>query len=715
MPPQPVVAPETPQHAHSTSNEQIMKVVGLALLVAFVPTALIVAGIALFAFGILRLRVRALVAGFLTGTAIDLVFGQLSSAGIHRYLAPEKALMGSLSHKSTGGPMQLLSQHWPAYIGDQIWLAVPLGLGFGAIYAAWRWTGRAPWLTEERPPGPIDALRRKSAIGKLQAGTVKASNGCPVGVDQHGRIVVIDNRELAAGMVIAGGSGSGKTTTLMILASDAIQRGLGVCMLDLKGSPQVAEHLANEAARHGRRFWHWRIGSGHSESSAQPCHYDPLSRGDSGRRADLLAGAFGSDNQFYADVEANYLQIAMRVAMRCPPSKPASALMEAAALTNPVNLEERVQDLEDSKDPNDAQLFADVIDLVHGMSREEMGTTRHVSHTLASLLRSPAGRYLSPDPTDSANLDLARALRNGDVVCFSLDSAIYEKLAPKLGALIVQDLKTITGELRQSSSSTPVRVMIDEFASLGQSNLLGLSNKARDAGMEVILATQALADLMASDHTFQDQILAIVGSFAVHRANTEQDARVFAGLSGVSRGYSQTHTVETSMSRTDGIVRGSPTGRSVVSETEKYNVDIGDFQNLKQGEIVLIAKTPKTRVVHHVLCVPANPQRPFTRRVEEPKSEHKELPKPNMPSAAKPREPENWSFTDEDETPEGDFFGTDQPEDESVSESTPIQPSSTPKRVPWAPAPAPPTEKDRAMPSGIAPPAKTLQDEWSNS
>jgi hypothetical protein len=174
-------------------------------------------------------------------------------------------------------------------------------------------------------------------------------------------------------------------------------------------------------------------------------------------------------------------------------------------------------------------------------------------------------------------------------------------MASVVANLLIQDLKTVSSELRGDPAPQPFQVIIDEFQAIGSGNVVGLINKSRDAKLPVTLATQALGDLRQISDAFLDQLIGIVGSFIIHRPNSDQDARLFAGLTGTVNRV----RVSEAYSTGQGIIRnGATLGTGMLQEYEDYNIKPNDILNLRQGEMIYVNKYSSPMRVERVLCIP---------------------------------------------------------------------------------------------------------------
>lgn len=396
------------------------------------------------------------------------------------------------------------------------------------------------------------------------------------------------------------------TTSMLVGMRDVIRLGRGLVVVDCKGGADVPEQVAVWAERYGREFLHWSILDPREEyrgPAEGPAYYDPLSRGDASRRKDLLIGANRWDVEYYKSVVANYLQTLFLVIDLVPPLEGVNTFTDVADMLSPAALIHRAQNIPAAVNP----------ELVHALSRigemgpQEISGISSMYSRLHTLTSSTAGAWLRRDPDGKRDINLRTVAERGQVVVFSLDTSNYEELATQLAGLIIQDLKTLSSELRNDKVDNPLHVYVDEFSAVDVTNIMGLLSKARDAKMPVTVATQALADLARKEQTFLGQVLGVVSAFVVHRANTEEDARTYAGLSGIKSktvertGFEQTSSLLGSMGAAANV------GTGFLEERDEYTVQVGKFQELKVGECIYIAKAPSSRYVSYVEVVRENP------------------------------------------------------------------------------------------------------------
>jgi len=582
-----------------SENPRLYIAGAIAAAVIAAPVAAVVAGIWWLVWKVASVRwwIPAGVAAVFTGVSLLAVSWQwVSLAGYTTgYGLIGDAVGGSASWGTV--VLSILSGQWLVGIAMGSWVA------WG--YIVWMSRRRADRARRPEEPKPSwwDRRRAKKTIAAIEAGVHGPTAGTTLGVSRaldgkadepvkYGQRVVITDAAMSGHVLVVGGSGSGKTQSMLSNIRDAIRLGRGVVFVDCKGGPDVPEQLSAWADRYGRDFLHWSITDpqrGYTGPADGPAFYDPISRGDASRRKDLLIGAHKWDVEYYKSVIANYLQTAFRVMDLVPALPGVSTFTDVADLLSPSALVHRARNIEVAAN---AQLVADLTRMTD-MDRQELSGIRSMYSRLHTLIGSTAGAWLRRDPEGLRDIDLRRVADEGQVVVFSLDTSNYEETATLLAGLIVQDLKTLSSELRTSPAMKPMHVYVDEFSAVDSTNILGLLSKARDARMPVMLATQALADLQRTEPTFVDQVLGIVSSFIVHRANTAEDARTMAGLSGLRQ-------------REDSPLMGN--------QGEEFTTAIGRFQRLEMGQCVFISKNPVSQVLDYVQVIPENPHLPSSQR-----------------------------------------------------------------------------------------------------
>ena len=605
--------------------------VALGVFVLASPVGVVVAFILGSLFLFRRVTVGFVTKFALVSVGLLVILGAVAGPAsiIQGYLSPWFSLLADFK---SGDGVNGFGFLWDL-LTSQIWVSVPIGASVAAGYSQYKWSRRPDWEVYEKPVTAA-TRRKKTRNAKQIANHVFAPRDAKtIGTDKYGEIVVQSDEEAAAHTFVTGGSGAGKTTTILLGIRDVIARGDGVIFVDLKGGADVPKQLAQWAYRHGRRFQHWSIQDVREPyrgpSRSGPAYYDPLARGTASRKKDLLMGSQDWSNDYYKTVVSNYLQLALIIAEYVP-DQSMDSFTEIAHLLDPKKLEFRAakafknaaKTIEGQQiissygenevlsrwwentnmiaDPRLRQVLLSVAQSARGMDEQERSGIRGMGSRVQILTQSTAGNWLQNDPDGEENINFRETADNGDVVCISLDSSNYEDTSSILAGLIIQDLKTLSSELRTSPAQNPVHVYIDEFSAIGSTNITGLLSKARDARMPVTLITQTQADLKEQNPAFLEQVLGIVSCFLIHRPNTEHEAEIFAGLTGQHQVYKQRYGVETTTGFPGGIGQGAATGQGQVELVTEYRVTTAEIQSLDRGQCVYVAKAPTRKEIYPV-------------------------------------------------------------------------------------------------------------------
>lgn len=373
---------------------------------------------------------------------------------------------------------------------------------------------------------------------------------------------------------IPGAPGSGKTVDLALHAGAYISAGQGVAAIDPKGDPALRDRLEREARQHGRRFFVW-------EPNGSTV-YNPLARGNPSEITDkALAGEEWSEPHYLRQAQ-RYINLELQ-AMKAAGEWPAS-LRSLVHYLDP----ERLDALTGRIGPELVELAERTADYVDSLSQRQRAELGGVRDRLAVLAESELGRQLEPD--DAPEIDLLSALRASDVVYFQLDADRYALASQMLGAAIVSDLVSLTGELQGG----PVRalVLIDEFAAVAADEVSRLLSRSRSAGLSVVLATQALADLSiarSGDGTdsLRRQVLSHVDYVVAHRQSEPEAADLLGQMAGTKPAWAIAQ-------RASGGPFWSRSlfdfGRDEVTRrrTREFVRHPDEFKRLRRGEAIVI-------------------------------------------------------------------------------------------------------------------------------
>jgi conjugal transfer pilus assembly protein TraD len=419
-----------------------------------------------------------------------------------------------------------------------------------------------------------------------------AGTAALLGTADGGRPVHLTDHQLSAHALVLGASGAGKTTTLLTILTDQVRRGRSVVAIDMKGSPAFARELATAAEIAGRPFRLWSLDG--------PEHWNPLAQGNPTELKDRLISAERWTEPHYQRAAERYVQTVLQVWEHARPDR-RPTLRDVVDLMDHRRLVAMLRHVP-------RPLAQRVQDYMVTLGADQLSAVRGLETRLAIIADSHTGAYLEPPapgagaPGPSGMIDLQAAMRDRDVVLFSLNSSRYGKLAAQVGALVVQDLTSAMGSrLEQGGggpaargSATPAEpavVGVDELSALGAEHVLNLYARGREAHIPVLAATQELADLERAARGLRDQLIGITGVKIAHRQDVPASALTIAQIAGTERVWE--HTFHTDRR---ALLPGRDTGRGTRRQVERYRVEPDTIKTLPTGHAVVITKIPTASV-----------------------------------------------------------------------------------------------------------------------
>jgi hypothetical protein len=475
----PEVAPRDAPH-----HGELIAVIALVLLLAHLLLAqltLLLAAVMYVIDRVSRWRPEWLAAPAGAGLLWVLAIGP--SRAMSGFTAGPRHVLGYLG--GIGGHPGHLLHLSDAYAGLAHWLPeqFPLALILAAaevLGLSWlqrRLGGGRPWRA-----GLIVTARRRTTAAALRSGAgVVTRDGCCVGVDvTTGRPAAISWRE-AEGAVLCAGTAVGQSG--FALAHAAIRRRKPVIVIDLTGSPRLAESLAAVCTEAGAPFSCFGL--------AGPCCYEPLRGGDPARAAALVMATIDwtdvGDQQRRSC--AAYLTDALAVQAAAPGDRRLPVLDDLVGLLTPDGLRERAAHIPPYHPRRD--VLADRVAVSAGLLQADPSMVATPAAQLPRLRASALGRWLGPglEGTGTPRVSLGQTVRDRGVTLFSLDRGADDNAAAMIAGLVVADLTAVCGELAGMSVPGDSLAWINGCEVVGQRALADLVRIGHGAGMAVVLGT----------------------------------------------------------------------------------------------------------------------------------------------------------------------------------------------------------------------------------
>lgn len=381
----------------------------------------------------------------------------------------------------------------------------------------------------------------------------------PTSFDLGGGFYLDWEEHLRQHIFSVGSTGSGKTETLLRLASEALKAKKNLVFIDGKGEDELIDRMRQICEEAGRSLKVWTV--------ENDLCWNPLAGGTAGSRASLVVGALsrGEGNaeyykmQSYAFLQRLFIALDRLEPQQKPTLQRVSALMDPDALKHFVAA------------GADEELISLVLPYLANLSASEKSAIRGLSGYIDGLvLTGSKGKW-------GQGFALSDA-KDGEVLLFSVGSSLYSEFAPILGRMLLGDALAMT-DLQKLN----MLLIVDEFTAFNDIEMptRNLLARARSAGLTTAWATQGFADFAAVSPTLGEKMLQNTNVILLGRCND-------LGLEDLLKTLgTQAHGIMT-MRTTDG----KATGEGSFFAGQTFKIDPNVVRELAAGEIFAIVKSP---------------------------------------------------------------------------------------------------------------------------
>lgn len=341
-------------------------------------------------------------------------------------------------------------------------------------------------LTPPQTPPP-QRIRRSSVPGLI------LGMGHSIFDDAEDAAVVIPWSTLNRHAYILGSTGSGKTVLQRQVAYQLVKAGYGVLLIDLKGETELMNDLWRGCVATGREKDFVYLSPILSEKFCeQTATWNPLLSGDASLVTARLADAFAvpsPEAEFWEKVKADIIMSLMTAIKDT--GRTATFADLSYALSSPSTLE-RLAAMTPPTGKGKAML--------HNLIREWRDNVRiytaYVKGTKVAFQSLSSGLPATICCTTQPTLDLARAVETRQVIYCYLPTMYARDAMRWIGRLLLAELKNIFADI-QAFQDKPAKfaIVVDEFQELAFPSVLDLFNKARSAGVSLVVSHQTLSDL----------------------------------------------------------------------------------------------------------------------------------------------------------------------------------------------------------------------------
>ena len=191
-----------------------------------------------------------------------------------------------------------------------------------------------------------------------------------------------------------------------------------------------------------------------------------------------------------------------------------------------------------------------------------------------------------------------------------------------MGKLMLQDLMKAVGNIYDDRNAIkhPTTLIIDEFASFATPDFGEFIEKARGAGISIVIAYQSRKSLDHIEDNLAIKVNENTANKIVFQVQDSEDVEWFWSLLGTKKTTKETYQAE------DGIFGDTKTGMKSVREVEEYVIHPNQIKNLKLGQALLYC----SKVDRHHAIMNIKKANPFIGRYERKSVPSKNLGKANV-------------------------------------------------------------------------------------
>ena len=444
-----------------------------------------------------------------------------------------------------------------------------------------------------------------------------------------------DQRSMHAQVVGSTGTGKSESVLLPLLAHD-IRNGRGAIVIDGKGDRELLDRINSIVVRAGRDkdFYFFSLAKPNNCNS-----YNPLLRGNATELKDKIIGSMIWNEEFYRRM-AEQATLTLLKALRQRPcekgsDKPPTILFKEVYryLTDFTSLQELANATTDLELKGDLGKMLGRFDQNH----------KFLSGLIADLYLTSRSEFSKNVDTATPEIDLLQIYKENKIVYFQLNLQGYGDTAKRMGRMILQDIRTVSGYI-QSEMLTSERhffpVFVDDASSFLDTNFIDFLNKARAAGFGIMLLHQSLGDLVVRrDPSFQQQIIENTNIKIILRQDDPDSVEKLTKIGGTKKTLISTYQTEQKFTGKDF------TGVGSIREGQEFRIEPDLIRGLQRGEAVVILKSPDFYTGHVKLDFFGHPSYVGDFHAQHPlkPAANKEEP----PAAAQPVKPvENTSKPD---------------------------------------------------------------------
>ena len=422
---------------------------------------------------------------------------------------------------------------------------------------------------------PLSTLKFKSKMSKNEREFMDRT-GFYIGENMlTGEEEFLSKENRARHIQIFGGSGSGKTNLLKGLIEVLVRRGESVIFMDMKAEKEL-ENWLRECHKKYNKEERFRLLS--TNDPYRSISFNPFDRKDFIEILSVVDAAYESSEPFYRERGLNALGLVLEYysAIR-------SSTDQRIDIDNIIDFMKYPEVFDELEAKHEFYKFSEEKseEIKRTLfSKDGAKEKTGILTVLENIKRSRLGQNLKKENAQNTLLDY---MKNRNFLYVQLNSMTDKLSSSIIGKLILQNFIMTVGD--SNASDRPDRflnctLIIDEFRAFATPNFVDLIDRARSAGLRIIISHQSLADLEAVGESFSKQIWDNMGSKIIFGSGRPEEAEFLSNCLGT-----ETKEKETRM-KFEGEILEVGSSR----ESEAYKFHPNDVKDLKVGEAILMRR-----------------------------------------------------------------------------------------------------------------------------
>lgn len=411
---------------------------------------------------------------------------------------------------------------------------------------------------------------------------------------------------------IIGGSGAGKTNLLKVMLEDRMAKGHSIIFFDFKADIELMDWMAGASEQYGRKDDLVILSMSDPKLSYA---YNPIKHGSETEISSQIMNSLTWSEPFYKSKSEGALLVILK-----------ALCYQRDMGGRDFHLGDLYQFL------NDASFRMDIVSAVSSLNYPEMhrGDLKRICEELtvpnkkenfnslitqiSKILNSSAGDIVVHKIGNDEEFEFREVMETGKIAYLFMNSLKLKDTASIMGKLMLQDLMKAVGNIYDDRNAIkhPTTLIIDEFASFATPDFGEFIEKARGAGISIVIAYQSRKSLDHIEDNLAIKVNENTANKIVFQVQDSEDVEWFCSLLGTKKTTKETYQAE------DGFFGDTKTGMKSVREVEEYVIHPNQIKNLKLGQALLYC----SKVDRHHAIMNIKRANPFIGRYERKSVPH---------------------------------------------------------------------------------------------